>query len=266
MTTNRLREKLEQGQVALGGWCSTASPFAAEILGETGYDYVCIDTQHGLIHYDAMWPMLQAVRGTGATPIVRVPVNRTEWLGKALDAGAEAVIVPMVNTREEAELAAAGCRYAPVGVRSYGPTRAAGLLGSDPETVNGQVMCLVMIETVTALENVEAICSTPGVDGVYIGPADLAISLGVPLAEMGVAPAHVDAIARIKAVCLARGRFIGIHTGGGSQARAYAEQGFQMCTVGTDASIFRATVRDHLEAARATGSMGGAQGGANPYA
>ncbi|MCU1459141.1 MAG: hypothetical protein JWL73_3233 [Actinomycetia bacterium] len=265
MSTNRLREKLEQGQVALGGWCSTASPFAAEILGETGYDYVCIDTQHGLIDYDAMWPMLQALRGTGATPVVRVPVNRTEWPGKALDAGAEAVIVPMVNSREDAERAAAACRYAPVGLRSYGPVRSSGLLGSDPATVNAQVMCLVMIETVTALENAEAICSTPGVDGVYIGPADLAISLGVPLAEMGIAAAHVDAIAHIKSVCLARGRFIGIHTGGGSQARAYAEQGFQMCTVGTDASIFRATVRDHLAAARSTGSAERAAGSANPY-
>ncbi len=264
MTTNRLREKLETGQVALGGWCSIGSPFAAEVLGETGYDYVCVDTQHGLIHYDSMVPMLQALRGTGATPVVRVPVNRTEWVGKALDAGAEAVIVPMVNTREEAELAAAACRYAPVGLRSYGPTRAAGLLGSDPETVNAQVLCLVMIETVTALGNVEAICSTPGVDGVYIGPADLAISLGVPLAEMGVAAAHVDAIARIKATCLAQGRFIGIHTGGGSQARGYVQQGFQMVTVGTDAGLFRAAVRDHLAFARE--GSGGIAGGANPYA
>jgi 4-hydroxy-2-oxoheptanedioate aldolase len=262
MTTNALRAKIAAGEKTFGGWCTTPSPFAAEMLGDAGFDYVCIDTQHGLIHYDAMWPMIQALRATGATPVVRVPFNNTEWPGKAFDAGAEAVIVPMVNTRADAEKAAAACRYAPDGVRSFGPVRAGGLLGQDPATVNREVMCLVMIETTTAIENVDDIVSTPGVDGVYIGPADLAISMGVGLHEIGTAPAHVEAMELVKQKCLERGIVIGLHTGSGAQARMYADQGFQMCTIGTDASIFRVAAAGELAATRHADS---GQGSANPY-
>lgn len=248
MHTNELRARLARGERAFGGWCTIGSPFAAEILGHEGYDYVCVDCQHGLIHADAMWPMLQAVRGTGATPVVRVPFNETAWPGKALDAGAEAVIVPMVNSREEAERAAAACRYAPLGVRSFGPVRAGLLLGDDPPAANREVMCLVMIETVRAVEAADEICSTPGVDGVYIGPADLAVSMSGSLTAMG-SQEHADAIEEVRRACARHGIVAGIHTGGGAAGRAYAEAGFQMCTLGTDASLLRAAARHQREIA-----------------
>jgi 4-hydroxy-2-oxoheptanedioate aldolase len=251
-TTNRLRHRLAEGLTAVGGWCTVGSAYNAEVLALAGYDYVCVDCQHGLVGYDAMVPMLASISRTDATPIVRVPFNHTPELGRALDAGAEGVVVPMVNSREDAERAAAACRYAPAGVRSFGPVRAGLYLngGAAPEEVNREVLCLVMIETVEAVEAAEAICSTPGVDGVYVGPADLAISMGVAFGRDPLPAAHADAIAHVAKVCADAGIIAGIHTGGGADARAALESGFQMATVATDAALLRKIATAELAAAR----------------
>ncbi len=185
MAMTNLRERLSGGTTAFGGWCTMGSSFGAELLGSSGFDYVCVDLQHGLSDFELGWQLVQALRGTGASPIVRVPFNHTPWPGKAFDAGAEAVVVPMVNSRADAEAAVAACRYAPEGVRSFGPVRSGLLLGDDPVAVNRSVLCLVMIESVHAVEAADAICSTPGVDGIYIGPADLSVSMCGSLAAMG---------------------------------------------------------------------------------
>src|SRR5262249_37109199 len=202
------------------------------------------------------------LRGTGVTPVMRVPYNHTPWPGKAFDAGAEVVIVPMVNSREEAETAVAACRYAPDGVRSFGPVRAGLLIGDDPPTVNRTVSCFVMIESVRAVEDAASICSTPGVDGVYIGPADLAVSMsGVP-AAMG-SKEHADAIEVVRQACERAGIIPGIHTGGGAQARAFGDMGFKMCSLATDAGLLRSKVVAELAAAR-EGTGAGAKS-SSPY-
>jgi 4-hydroxy-2-oxoheptanedioate aldolase len=257
---NRLRQRAAT-EACFGAWCTTPSPFAAEVLAGEGFDYVCVDCQHGLIHYDAMWPMLQAMRYADATPVVRIPFNDTSWFGKALDAGAEGVIVPMVNSRADAERAAAATHYPPHGVRSFGPVRSAMVVGADPDTVNREVLCLVMIETAEAVEHADEICSTPGVDGVYIGPADLAISLGVGLAKMFEAQTHVDAIDHIRETAVSNGLIPGIHTGGGAQARNLADAGFRMCTLSSDAAWLRQTAQAELAAARGANEEGGGDGG-----
>jgi 4-hydroxy-2-oxoheptanedioate aldolase len=258
MTTNRLRQKSAR-EACFGAWCTTPSSFNAEVLAGAGFDYVCVDCQHGLIHYDAMWPMLQAMRHAETTPIVRVPFNDTAWIGKALDAGALGVVVPMVNNRADAQRAAAATRYPPDGVRSFGPVRSGMLVGSDPATVNPELLCLAMIETVEGVEHAEEICSTPGIDGIYIGPADLAISMGVGLAGMFVAQTHVDAIEHIRKTAEAGGLIPGIHTGGGDQARGLAEQGFRMCTLASDVVFLRQSAEKELAAAR--GAAGSDRGG-----
>jgi len=258
MTTNALKTLFAEGKSAIGGWCSTPSAYNAEAFALAGYDYVCVDCQHGLIGYDAMVPMLASISRTSATPIVRVPFNHTPWMGQAFDAGAEAVVVPMVNTREDAERAAAACRYAPEGVRSFGPTRAGMYLNqAKPEDVNREVMCFVMIETVQAVENAEEICSTPGVDGVYVGPADLAISMGIQFPFEAFTQAHLDAMAHVAEVCADKGIVAGIHTGGGQGARDAIDQGFRMATVSTDAGLFRATIGQELAVARGSEGAGG---------
>jgi 4-hydroxy-2-oxoheptanedioate aldolase len=236
------------------------SPFAAELLANTGFDYVCVDLQHGLTDFDLAWTMLQAARAADASTILRVPFNHTPWPGKAFDAGAEAVIVPMVNSRADAELAAAACRYPPEGVRSFGPVRSGVVLGDDPIEMNRTVACLVMIETLRAVEAADEICTTPGVDGVYIGPADLSVSMCGSLAAMG-SQEHRDAIDTVRTACARAGIAAGIHTSGGAQAREFADAGFQMCTLGTDAALLRTTARNELTLAREGGGAGTKSGG-----
>lgn len=258
MTVNRLRALFAEGGSAVGGWCTTPSAFNAELLAVEGYDYVCVDCQHGLIGYDAMVPMLASLGRTGTTPLVRVPFNHTPWMGQALDAGAEGVIVPMVNTGTDAERAAAACRYAPEGVRSFGPVRSGLFLNQAPTAeVNRQVLCFVMIETVQGVENADEICATAGVDGVYVGPADLAISMGVAFGVDELPPAHAEAIDHVAKVCAERGIVAGIHTGGGADARRVLASGYRMATVATDASIFRQAIRAELAVARGEGGAAG---------
>jgi len=248
---NALAAKWEGGGSVVGAWCSLGSPFAAELSASAGYDYVCVDIQHGLSYVDALPGMLMAVSRTPACPIVRVPAIDAGVICKALDFGAAGVIVPMVNGREDAERAVAACRYAPAGVRSFGPTRASLFLdASDPMAMNDQVLCIVMIETVEAVEKAEEICTTPGVDAVYIGPADLALSMGMsPTAAPG-STEHADALERVRTTCTSFGVPVGIHTTGGEQARRCLDVGFSMVTLGTDAALLRSAVAAQLALAR----------------
>src|SRR5271170_3835436 len=150
-------------------------------MAHSGFDWVCVDMQHGMIDFSQMVPMLQGISSTGTAPLVRVPRNEPGIIGKSLDAGAWGVIVPMVNSRQEAEEAVAACRYAPVGIRSYGPLRANLYAGFEYfSRANDEVLCIVMVETTVAVERVDEIASVPGVDAIYIGPADLSVTLGLP--------------------------------------------------------------------------------------
>jgi 4-hydroxy-2-oxoheptanedioate aldolase len=163
---------------------------------------VCVDQQHGVVDYASMVPMLQAIGAAGAAPITRVLSNDPYRIMKALDAGALGVIVPLVNDAGEAANAVAACRYPPHGIRSYGPIRASSVIGSrDPEDLAGEVLCIVMVETREGLENVEEIAATPGIDGIYIGPADLALSLGLPPSTSVTQDAHIEAVRRIREAC-----------------------------------------------------------------
>jgi 4-hydroxy-2-oxoheptanedioate aldolase len=223
----------------------------AEILAGAGVDYVCVDQQHGVIDYDSMVPMFQAIRAEGPAPITRVLSNDAFLIMKALDAGAWGVIVPLVNNAEDAARAVAACRYPPEGMRSYGPVRAAGVIGSrDPEELGGEVLCLVMVETREALERVEEIAATPGLDGIYIGPSDLALSLGLPPTLEVTEGEHVRAVERIREACHRGGIAAGIHAPSGEWARRHAEDGFDMVTVATDAALLRAATLREVTVAR----------------
>ena len=237
---NAIRRAWDEGRAALGMWAAIPGFFGAEILAGSGVDYVCVDGQHGVVGFDASVPMFAAIRGAGAAPITRVTSNDLGLINKSLDAGAVGVIVPLVNTPEEAARAVAACRYPPGGVRSYGPMRAANLLGSNaPEDLQREALCFVMVETREAVENVERIAATPGLDGIYIGPADLAFSLGLtPSLEITEA-VHVEAVQRIKAACDTTGIKVGIHSSGGEWAKRHVDAGFDLVTVATDSGMLR---------------------------
>ena len=223
----------------------------AEIFAGVGVDYVCVDQQHGVIDYDSMVPMFQAIGAEGSAPITRVLSNDPFAIMKALDAGAWGVIVPLISSAVDAASAVSACRYPPLGLRSYGPVRAAGVIGSrDPEKLGGEVLCFVMVETREALERVEEIAATPGLDGIYIGPSDLALSLGLSPTLDVTEDVHVEAVNRIREACNRNGIAAGIHAASGERARAHAEAGFDMVTVATDAALLKSAALREVTVAR----------------
>jgi 4-hydroxy-2-oxoheptanedioate aldolase len=250
-TRNALQSMWDGGGVARGAWCAAPSSVTAEVVASTGYDYVCIDMQHGAIGYSDAVPMLQAISGRGATPIVRVGANDPAAIGRVLDAGALGVVVPMVGSAEEAARAVAACRYPPRGGRSYGPVRAAAVIGSRDVRDLEQVLCAVMVETREGLDRVDEIAGTEGVGAIYVGPSDLALALGLPPAYEHDEPAHQEAIERIREACDRHGIIAGIHCDGGAMAARRVEQGFRMVTVVNDLATLRAGVTAELAAATA---------------
>jgi 4-hydroxy-2-oxoheptanedioate aldolase len=259
---NPLKRAWNEGRTAFGLWSVMPGSFGAELVSGSGVDYVCVDQQHGIIDYHSMVPMLQAIGAAGATPLSRVLSNDPFLIMKALDAGAWGVIVPMIDTAEAAARAVAACRYPPRGIRSWGPTRASLTLGSsNPEDLGAEVLCLVMIETREGLENAEEISATPGLDGVYIGPSDLALSLGLAPTLEVTEDAHLEAVNRIREACRRNGIAAGIQSASGEWARRHAEAGFDLVTVTTDAKLLVNAARREVEAARGEGVRSGSTQG-----
>lgn len=243
---NPLRDRWESGGAAVGTWCEIPNAFTADILGRAGFDFVAVDWQHGLHGFESLLAVVHAISVGGTVPIVRVPVN-AEWaIQKALDVGAFGVIVPLVGSAEEAAAAAAACRHAPRGVRSYGPIRASGAITDDPDHVNEQVLCIPMIETVSGIANIAGIASTPGVDALIIGPYDLSLSMEIPFGSPEIAPA-VEAVLRAG---VKHGVPVGRHFDTPEAAHAGYEQGFSFVTIGTDREMFAATAVATAAAAR----------------
>jgi 4-hydroxy-2-oxoheptanedioate aldolase len=177
-----LARRLRAGETVFSGWCSLPYPIVAETLGREGFGTVTLEAQHGLWDMSALLTGVAAVRQGGAAPVVRVPVGDFAMVSRVLDFGAEGIIAPMINTAADARAFAAAAKYPPTGERSWGPHRATTLAGLTDQTVylreaNDHVITLAMIETRTALDNLDAIVDTPGIDGLFLGPSDLSIAL-----------------------------------------------------------------------------------------
>ena len=246
-------EKLRHGGLAMfaertvGYWVMSDNPQALERLAGTGYDYVCLDAQHGLLDYRALLAGLTALDARGCAGLVRVPDNQQFWIGQALDAGASGVIVPMVNTADEARAAVASCRYPPVGRRSFGPVRAELRFPTTPAEADAAVLCLPMIETAAGLANVEEIAAIPGVDGLYIGPSDLRLGIGgASPQDPSLDEAFVAALDRIRAAADAAGIAVGIHCPSGAVAAQRFAEGFTWVSVASDLTHLEQAARDHL--------------------
>jgi 4-hydroxy-2-oxoheptanedioate aldolase len=244
-----LREKWSNGDETLGFWLTIPGFVGAEIAARQPVDYICVDTQHGAIDYLASASMIQTIELAGGTPIVRVPWNEPGIIGKSLDAGAHGVVVPMVNTREQAEAVVRGARYVPDGARSWGPVMAGQRHPDNRRWADETVAVIPMIETREAISNLDDILTVPGIDAIYVGPADLSISLG--LEPSGNADESVldDALATIVAGCRRHGITPGIHSTGSLTAKR-REQGFRMITVTSDALALRSGYTSELAATR----------------
>jgi 4-hydroxy-2-oxoheptanedioate aldolase len=241
MRENRLRTLWKSGGAAVNGWLAIPSGFSAETMAHQGWDSLTIDLQHGVVDYQAMIPMLQAISTTPTVPVVRVPWLEPSALMKALDAGAYGVICPMISTRDDAQKLVAYTHYAPRGTRSFGPVRASLYGGADyAQHANDTIVTFAMIETAQALDNLDDILSVEGLDAVYIGPSDLSLALGCKPAFDDVDAPVAQAIDHILARAKAHGVVAGIHNGTPESALARIAKGFQFVTVSSDARLIAA--------------------------
>jgi 4-hydroxy-2-oxoheptanedioate aldolase len=250
MRENTLRTLFAQQQLAINGWASIGNAFVAELIADCGYDAVTVDLQHGLFSIESALPMLQAISTTRAVPLVRCSGNNLAEINKLLDAGAYGVICPLINSKEDAEQFVRACHYSPRGGRSYGPARAVLYAGADYfEHANQTVLTLAMIETRQGLEAAAEILSVPDLDGIFIGPSDLAIELGLAPDAWQHPQLHA-AIRQLLTLAHARGKYVGIFCGSTDMAAGMKALGVDMLTPGTDVQLLRAETLRRLSLLR----------------
>ncbi len=240
-----LTARLRSGETVFSGWCGLPYPLVAETIGRDGFPAVTLDSQHGLWDLNAILTAIAAVRQGGSAPIVRVPVGDFAMVSRVLDFGAEGIIAPMINTPADAHALAAAAKYPPIGARSWGPHRATTLAGIADQSIylreaNDHVVTLAMIETRTALKNLDAIVDTPGVDGLFLGPSDLSIALSEgknldPLSK------DVDReLDRILAAAQRVKKIPGAYCHSAERAAALAKRGVRFLAVMSDLAMLRA--------------------------
>ena len=251
MRPNRLKQMHKDGQPIVNAWLSIPSAYASEVACHTGVDAATVDCQHGMVGFADAIAMFQAIATTDAVPMVRPSCNDAAQIMRYLDAGAYGVICPMISTAAQAAKLVSACRYPPVGSRSFGPARGALYGGPDYfDRANGEILVLGMIETKEALTNLDAILDTPGLDGIYVGPNDLAIELGQAPRSEHDHPEVTAAVERIRAAVTARGMLAGIFCSDGKAAQMRLRQGFHLVTPGNDAAVFRAAYAANVREAR----------------
>ena len=244
MAAFSLARRLRTGETVFSAWCMIASPIVAETVAREGFAGVVLDQQHGLWNTETIITAIGALHHAGSTPIVRVALNDIAFVSRALDFGAEAIIAPMINTAADARQFAAVAKYPPLGERSWGPMRAMALQGRTVTTdylreANEGTLTLAMIETQSALRNVDAIASTSGIDALFIGPYDLSTALSAGKAQDVQAKEVERAIDQICQAAKAAGKIPGIYCRDAERALAMAKRGFRFITVGNDFGIVR---------------------------
>lgn len=237
MRINTTKQKLLAGGTAFGFELGLGSVTIAEALSRSGIDYLQIDNQHGDWGPDSTIAALIAIEGGSATPMARVARNDYTMIGRLLDEGMMGIIVPMVHTAEDAKAAADACRFPPLGTRSCGWGRIGRIDPDYWDWIDEQVLLMVQIESITAVENAEAILSTPGVDGCWTGPADLAYSLGIHPRDQRTDERHLEALERIKVACANTGKVPGIAAMSPEDAADRASQGWRFINAGQDGQI-----------------------------
>lgn len=243
-----IRERRE----SVGYWVTLDAPPATERIARVGYDFVCLDEQHGMMGYAGILNGMMAIdAGRTAVGLVRVGENSERLIERALDAGAVGVIVPMVNTAADAVHAVAATRYAPLGVRSYGPARSALRIGPRPAEANEATVVIAMIETLEALENIESICAVDGLDGVYVGPSDLSIALGGAYPyDPSIGEVYEQALATVADTARRHGVAAGIHAPDGATAALRIDRGYTFVCIANDLAHLEVAAATHLHAAR----------------
>ncbi|MGB1285836.1 MAG: HpcH/HpaI aldolase family protein [Aggregatilineales bacterium] len=237
MRENKLKAIWARDEAAVNGWLHIPSSWSAEVMAHAGWDSITVDMQHGFHNMESVLQMLQAISTTDTVPMVRVNWNEPGIIMRVLDAGAYGIICPMINTREECEAFVQACRYPPQGIRSLGPTRARVYAGMDyAEHANDTVVTMAMVETQTAMDNLEAIASVPGLDGIFVGTGDLRLTMtgGIGFGQDDTVDAALDTILEM---CKKHNLIAGVFTAAPEKAREMIEKGYQFVTVKTDSML-----------------------------
>lgn len=255
--TNPVVDKLRGGQPSVGSWLSLCSPVAAEMMARVGWDWLVVDVEHSPVGFDTMVNCFRAAQLGGAAPMARVPWNDTIWIQRTLDAGALGLVVPMVNSADDAKNVVANMKYATRGQRSFGGSRVAAYVDGDYRTwTEENLAVIVMIETFQAVENAEEIMSVEGVVGCFIGPNDLALSMGIGLGETGPGTAHEAAMLKVLAAAKKTGKAAGKHCFSASEVTMRIGQGFQFLALSSDAGFLGKAAREEFTAVDFTGGGG----------
>ena len=251
MRKNKVKQIWRDGGAVVNGWLNIPHSWSAEVMAHAGFDSLVVDCQHGFHSVDTALQMFQAISTTDVVPMARIPWNDPIWPQRLLDAGAYGIICPMINSREECERFVGACRYFPDGYRSKGPTRARVYAGDDyTEHANEEIITIAMIETATALENADEICSTPGLDGIYVGPGDLSLTMGGSQGMDFTDPMLVEALDRIYAACQRHGIVAGLHCGSAEYANHMIGKGWQFVTISTDSGLMAQRAKAVVKVAR----------------
>jgi 4-hydroxy-2-oxoheptanedioate aldolase len=249
---NKLKEIFKKGGSAINGWLQIPNSFTAELMANQNWDSLTLDMQHGVVDYSHAISMLQAISTTNVVPMARVNWNEPGQIMKILDAGAYGIICPMVSNRKEAENFVQACMYPPRGYRSYGPIR--GLVYGGPDyadEANNEILKFAMIETKESLDNLDEIMQTPGLDGIYIGPADLSLALGEkPSFDKPEGDPVYNVIMKILEHAKKNKIIAGIQNAQPEYAQKMIKKGFQLVTIGTDQRFMTAAVKAALSTIR----------------
>jgi 4-hydroxy-2-oxoheptanedioate aldolase len=248
---SRFDAALADRRQIFGGWVAGPTVIGPESFATTGYDYVGFDCQHGYLDDADVALLLKRLEHVPIATAVRLPGTAPAPIGRVLDAGADAIIVAMIETAEEAVEAVAATRFAPRGVRSFGPLLAS--LGTDVAALEARTSVYAMVETARGLSAVDEICAVPGLSGIYVGPADLAISMGYGPSDAWTRPEVLDAMAQIVSATNAADLVTGVHAGAGAIGRTAAEMDFRMITLASESQALRRGAAAHLAVAKAQG-------------
>jgi len=256
---NPVKAKLAAGQAVVGSWLSLCSPAAAESMAPIGWDWLVVDAQHSPVGFETMVNCFRAIQLGGAVPMARVPWLETTWIQRTLDAGALGLVVPMVNSADEARQVVANMKYGPVGIRSSGGSRVSGYIDAEyVKWANDNIVVIVMIETLTAAQHAEEIMAVPGVDGCFIGPNDLALSMGL---ELGDAGEEIEKVMQgILGACKKTGKAAGKHCYDAGEISQRIAQGFQFLALSSDSRFMVAEARRQFQAIRQQGAPAGGAG------
>lgn len=247
LSPSNLQLALNRKTPMFGGWVTGPTLLGPEEFARAGYDYIGFDAQHGYLDDADIAGILRRIEHLPVATVVRLPNADAAPIGRVVDAGADAVVIAMIESADQAAAAVSATRYPPVGVRSFGPLRAS--LGHDPAAHESRIGVFAMIETAAALSGIREICAVDGLTGIYVGPADLAISLGADVIGAARHPDVLDAIVQIHRAASDAGLVTGIHAGDGETGHVMAQLGFRMITLAAESQALRRGAEEYLREA-----------------